>query len=270
MTWTTLPRSERYGALAVHRTGSGADDLVLIHGVGLRSEAWGAMLPLLASRFRVHAIDMPGHGESAPAAGDGLDDFVAPFHAALDNLDGRCFLAGHSMGALIALRLAADRPERVAGVAALNAVFRRTPQAAAAVRERAAALCGRDTPDPTPTLERWFGRAPSGAVAAAARACHEWLVTGDPTAYAAAYGVFAREDGPSPETLAGLRCPALFLTGSDEPNSTPAMSRAMAALAADGSVAIVDGAAHMAPMTHADQVAASLLDHFASAETRHA
>ena len=64
MTWTTRPRSDLAG-LACIRAGDGPP-VLLIHGVGLRAEAWGAVIDRLAERFAVHAIDLPGHGESPP------------------------------------------------------------------------------------------------------------------------------------------------------------------------------------------------------------
>ena len=48
------------------------------------------------------------------------------------------------------------------------------------------------------------------------------------------------------------------MTGELEPNSTPAMSRAMAKLVPNGRAQIVKGAAHMMPMTHAAEVNAAL------------
>ncbi len=82
----------------------------------------------------------------------------------------------------------------------------------------------------------------------------------DPEGYKAAYSVFAREDGPADEALRKLSCPALFMTGGREQNSTPAMSRAMAALAPDGRAEIVADAAHMMPMTHPELVNRALLE----------
>ena len=63
MTWTIQPRSS-FGALAAITGGSGPN-VVLVHGVGLRAEAWGGQLQALAQNGRVIAVDMPGHGESA-------------------------------------------------------------------------------------------------------------------------------------------------------------------------------------------------------------
>jgi pimeloyl-ACP methyl ester carboxylesterase len=161
------------------------------------------------------------------------------------------------MGAMIALDLAARYPHLCLGVVALNAIFRRSAPAAAAVRARAAALTGDAPADPGPALRRWFGNDVSSAEAVA---CRRWLRDVDPAAYRAAYTVFAREDGPSSDALRALRCPARFVTGSEEPNSTPEMSRRMAALSPGGDALIVDGAAHMMPMTHADAVNRALID----------
>ena len=105
-------------------------------------------------------------------------------------------------------------------------------------------------PEDRSTLLRWFDAAPS----AARDACQEWLCGVDPVGYRDAYRVFAAQDGPSGQALENLRCPALFLTGEDEPNSTPQMSQRMAALAPKGKSIVLKKAAHMLPMTHATQV----------------
>jgi pimeloyl-ACP methyl ester carboxylesterase len=146
----------------------------------------------------------------------------------------------------------------VRGVAALNAIYRRPEAASLAVQARAAALDGISAPDPAATLARWFDSASPER-----DACEDWLRAADPAGYRDAYRVFAAADGPADATLAALPCPALFLTGAREPNSTPAMSRSMAALVPQGRAEIIEDAAHMMPMTHAAQVTAHLA-HFAA------
>lgn len=250
MTWKTRPRSEA-GPLAVIATGGGPP-VLLIHGVGLRAEAWGAQIDALACDFRVLAVDLPGHGESKrlPATST-LGDYTDAIAALLG---APAVVIGHSFGAMIALDMAIRHPGRVAAVAGLNAIYRRSTDAMAQVRARADQLDGRSMADPSATLERWFGLATSPAQ----DACRDWLCSVDPDGYRTAYGVFAHEDGPPDQGLMGLHCPALFLTGRLEPNSTPQMSQAMAALAPQGQAHVVAGAAHMLPMTHAPQVNAVL------------
>ena len=254
MTWTTRQRSE-FGDLSAIFAGSG-DPVLLLHGVGLRAEAWNAQIDALSQHHTVIAPDMPGHGETSrfdfePDLSDFTDRLV-------DALETPVHIVGHSMGAMIALDLAAEFPGLVSSVTALNAIFQRPPKAANITKIRAAGLDGLTVGDPAPTLERWFG----GTASPQRQACQDWLTSVDPEGYGHAYGVFAAEDGPTPDALGRITCPALFMTGADEPNSTPAMSRAMAEIAPKGDAIIVDGAAHMMPMTHSGAVNAALMKHF--------
>jgi pimeloyl-ACP methyl ester carboxylesterase len=225
---------------------------MLVHGVGLRAEAWGGQLAGLAQLGHVMAVDMPGHGESPRIADDPrLVDYTDAIAATLTE---PAVVVGHSFGAMIALDMAIRYPKLVHGVAALNGIFQRGAAAKEAVLARAASLDGKTSADPTATLVRWFGAEQS----AARNACRGWLGAVDPAGYRDAYRVFASEDGPSGAALRDLHCPALFLTGENEPNSTPQMSQRMAEMAPFGRVAVLTGAAHMLPLTHATEVTAIL------------
>lgn len=250
MMWTTQPRSD-FATLQAIRKGTGPE-VLLIHGVGLRAEAWAAQIAALEHEFLISAPDMPGHGNSPhPKPPISLVSFIDPIAEAIEK---PVVIIGHSMGALIALYLAARFPNLVRGVAALSAVFRRSPEASRAVKMRAAALEDMPQIDPDETLRRWFGEAENPESAA----CRHWLTTNSKEGYQQAYHVFAHEDGPSEETLSEIRCPALFVTGEDEPNATPAMSHAMADLTEFGEAVIIRNAKHMMPMTHPEAVNAVL------------
>ena len=56
---------EQAGATAYSRSGQG-EPLVLLHGIGSSRDAWDAVVPALAERFDVIAVDLPGFGASAP------------------------------------------------------------------------------------------------------------------------------------------------------------------------------------------------------------
>ncbi|MDF1747675.1 MAG: alpha/beta hydrolase [Alphaproteobacteria bacterium] len=270
MTWTTLPRSNSSSGLAWHQRGSGPA-VVLIHGVGLRAESWGGILPGLATRHNVYALDLPGHGDSPllDKANPTVTDYTDQIAASLQDIPGPVSIAGHSLGALISLDLAARYREKIHAVAALNSIYRRSPDSAQAVRARANSLTqaqsGRDA-DPQPTLTRWFGNPPSPANKAANDACYDWLVNGSLPGYAAAYNAFAYSDGPDDAALEKIACPALLLTAAGDPNSTPEMSKALARIIPKGSAHIIEDAAHMAPMTHAKMITNILAEFFAMAE----
>ena len=157
MTCKTLPRSKTRSGTAYYSAGDG-EPVFLVHGVGMRLEAWGPQIDALSPTHRVIAVDMPGHGSSAPLPnGAELDRFVQWLTAVFDDLEvERANVAGHSMGALIAGGMVATRPSSVLRVALLNGVYRRSLEARAAVVARAAAL--RDGKrDITGPLVRWFG-----------------------------------------------------------------------------------------------------------------
>lgn len=104
-------------SLHVDRTGSGPD-LVLLHGWGLHSGAWGEVAPLLAQRFRVHAVDLPGHGLSATMPGASFDEAA---QAVAEALPRDAIVCGWSLGGLFAQRIARLDPGRVRALALVGA-----------------------------------------------------------------------------------------------------------------------------------------------------
>jgi pimeloyl-ACP methyl ester carboxylesterase len=146
MTFPTRPRSSAPGGAAYVDVGEG-EPVVLLHGVGLRLEAWNPQIDSLAETHRVIAIDLPGHGASSPIGkGSGLGAFVDWLVTALDDLRlDSVNIAGHSMGALIAGGCAVVAPERVERVALLSAVHRRDGDASSAVRAPAEIALARST-----------------------------------------------------------------------------------------------------------------------------
>ncbi|WP_192384170.1 alpha/beta fold hydrolase, partial [Mesorhizobium silamurunense] len=125
------------------RAGSGAP-VLFIHGVGMNAAIWQPQIERMADLWDVIAIDMLGHGLSPlPPQAPELADYARQAIRLLDHLGlDRVSVVGHSMGALIAQELALSAPERIRRVVSLNAVFRRSPELAEAVRQRAAALTG--------------------------------------------------------------------------------------------------------------------------------
>lgn len=253
---TTLQLSERRGTLSYRAAGTG-EPLVLIHGVGMQSAAWGPQLAALSHSHRVIALDMPGHGGSGPLPPNAtLTDYVAWLGGALDALQlGPVNLAGHSMGALIAGGFAVEHPDRLLRVALLNGVFRRSEAAAQAVQARAAEIKTGKIDLQTP-LMRWFGS--SAADQSARTQVADWLGSVDPAGYATAYGAFAKGDATYAARYGQIPCPFLALTGTEDPNSTPEMSRQMAEAAPLGEVEIIAGR-HMVNLTAPDTVNDSLV-----------
>lgn len=249
--------------VAYRRAGvAGAPPVVLIHGVGMASEVWAPQIDALAAGHDVIALDMPGHGGSSlPPEDARLSDYADQVVALMDGLGlPSAALVGHSMGALVALEVALVHPARVRAVAALNAVFCRTPEQRAVVTARAGSLEaeGRAASHEA-AVARWFGAPVPAELAPSAAQVSALLASGDPVGYARTYALFAASDDAHRDRLASLAMPALFMTAEGDPNSTPAMSRAMAALAPQGVAEVLDGARHMMTLTHPGAVNARLL-----------
>lgn len=107
--------------LAYDRAGTGPP-LVLLHGVGHRRQAWGAVLDRLTPHRDVVAVDLPGHGESPPLRLAGRPVLVAMLAEVTGLFDelglDRPHVAGNSLGGRLALE--AGLAGRAASVTALS------------------------------------------------------------------------------------------------------------------------------------------------------
>lgn len=98
--------------------------LVLLHGFAADKTLWLPLAAQLTPHFHVVIPDLPGWGESSrqPAASYGVQAQAQRLQAFLTALGlQRVVLVGHSMGGAIAGVYAADHPQRVAGLALLDA-----------------------------------------------------------------------------------------------------------------------------------------------------
>ncbi len=234
------------------------EPVVLLHGVGLRAEAWAPQMEALSCRWRIYAFDLPGHGQSRLSMHRAeLTDYVAWMRDGLHHLDvGPVNIVGHSMGALIALGTTVEEPTMIRRLAMLNGVYKRSAEAAKAVCERAAQIrCGNmNIQQP---LDRWFTDMVSDQ---SARVWTERMLAGvDPKAYSTAYSAFARGDGIYAGRLGEITCPALFLTGDGDLNSTAGMARDMAAATCNGEAETIKGHRHMVGLTAPSRVNEALM-----------
>jgi pimeloyl-ACP methyl ester carboxylesterase len=92
--------------------------LLLVHGLGGAASNWTELAPVLAASRRVVVPELAGHGRSEPLAEAASLDPFADGIAAVAEREGLApaVLVGHSLGGLVALRLALRQQDAVAGV----------------------------------------------------------------------------------------------------------------------------------------------------------
>lgn len=114
------------GGARVHAVEGGRPDgpaVVLLAGFPQTWWAWHKVMPQLADRFRVIAIDLPGQGHSErPDISYDTHTVAAHVHAAVEALGVSAYwLAAHDIGAWVAFSLALRHQNQLHGVALLDA-----------------------------------------------------------------------------------------------------------------------------------------------------
>ena len=100
----------------VETQGTGAD-LVMIHGWAMHAGIFAAFARALAPHFRLHLVDLPGHGFSRDDAGS-LDPAECARRIAEEV--PRAIWLGWSLGGLVAMRAALDTPAKIRGLVLIS------------------------------------------------------------------------------------------------------------------------------------------------------
>jgi pimeloyl-[acyl-carrier protein] methyl ester esterase len=248
------------GLLHVDVTGHGPP-LVLLHGWAMHAEMWGPLLSRLAQRFRVHAVDLPGHGHSAPLHAFTLDGVVAALAAAFATCTQPLAVLGWSLGGLVAMRWALGAPARVGRIAlvATSPRFVAGDDWPHAMPDETLARFGAELHVAwKPTIGRFLALQLQGSE------------HGRATLAAMKGRIFARGE-PSPEALfgalelirdadlrgeiGGIAQPALVVSGARDMLALPGAGRWLADHLPAARVALMPGAGHAPFLAHADACA---------------
>ena len=102
-----------HGRQHYKEAGSG-EPLILIHTNGASAWQYAEVFPLLLTRFRVLAWDMPGHGDSDPIQRHyGVEDYADALNGFMEALELRsAHVSGCSIGGSICVAFASRYPNR--------------------------------------------------------------------------------------------------------------------------------------------------------------
>lgn len=235
--------------------------LVLGASLGTSSVLWEDAAPLLAERFRVTVVDMPGHGAAAPATEPFTIGEIADAVARAVEAQGeqRILYAGVSLGGAVGLELMLRHPRLVSAAAIIASGA--TLGEAQGWHDRAAQVRAQSTSTLIiGSAQRWFA---PGSIernpVITGRLLHALQDTDDES-YARCCEALANYDVR--HLLGDISVPVLAVWGEyDEVTPEPAL-RLVAEGVVDGRAVGLAGASHLPPADDAAGLAALLLDFF--------
>ncbi len=242
-------------ALAYDLVGpEGAPVVAFSNSLGTTRAMWDAVVPALATRYRVLTYDTRGHGESSlgPAAAT-IDDLADDLAALLDALGiERVHLAGLSLGGMTAQAFALRHPARLRSLVLMATSAHMPPPAA--WQERAALVRGQGMGAiADAVVARWFTPAAEPGRVAAVRAAFEGI---DPEGYAAACEAIAGMDLTG--AIHAIMAPTLIIAGADDPATPVAHMEAIRARIPGAELVVIPRAAHLLAVERPDVVVSHL------------
>jgi len=254
------------GRVMLYRAGQpGAEPVVLVHGLGKAgARDWAKLIPPLAERYEVYALDLPGFGLSdkgnhlySPAnLARALDALLA------ERVSRPVALIGHSMGGAVALAYAAAYPRGVRRLIVVDAAGVLHPSVYSEFLARALAERGLGADAPwlevvTRAIQAQAENLPTGSrIALHLPAVRQRLLRGDPAAIAA----LALVEHDFSNALRAIRAPTLVVWGSDDRIAPLRTGQALAAVIPGARLVVIAGTGHVPQLEMPERFAGLVLD----------
>jgi magnesium chelatase accessory protein len=216
----------------VQQAGRQGPRILLLHGTGASSHTWRDILVPLADHAQVLALDLPGHGFSSLASGDGmsLPGMARGIGALLTQLHWPVdVFIGHSAGAAIAAQMVLDQDLSPSLLIGINPAWLPLPGLAGVLFPPAAKLLAL-----TPMVPQWFAKQASrqgmidkllegtGSVLdERGQALYAELVASPSHAQGALKMMAAWDLSRGADMLRQLRCPVRILVGENDKTVPP-------------------------------------------------
>ncbi|CAG9216071.1 Alpha/beta hydrolase fold protein [Paraburkholderia sabiae] len=264
-------------SIAASQAFSSATPVIALHCSGSGAAQWRKLSEVLGSRHVLVAPEHYGCESTGPWSGERaftLADEAARTVGIIDASSGKVHLVGHSYGGGVALRAALERPKRIASLtlyepSAFHLLKTMGSYGAHALAEIVAiskrtadgVSCGDYRGAAASFVDYWGGPGSWDALRPSIQAALTRWAPKAPLDFRALI-----EERTPTHAYADLRVPALILRGQHAPVPTRAIAERLPMLIPAARLAVIEGAGHMGPVTHADEVNAAIVRHIAEAE----
>jgi pimeloyl-ACP methyl ester carboxylesterase len=250
-----------------------ATSLVCLHASASSGRQWQPLQHQLTGRYQVLSPDLAGSGNSPPWPAEReltLADEVAMLEPAFEAAGESSHLIGHSYGGAVAVRAALTYPGRFRSLVLIEPVLfglLLTEDPGQSATREIVALChhtrvavelGALDSAAERFIDYWMGPGTWAGMPPPRRVTVAQAMRSVRNQWSA---IFA-EAAPL-SAYASLDLPTLYLVGSQSPASVRSVARLLTQALPDVTTAELEGAGHMAPVTHPDMVNAAIEAHIA-------
>ncbi len=232
--------------------------IVLLHGFALNADIWEFVIKELEEDFRLIAIDLPGHGDTASFPGmHDLSEMASWLNRMLVEMEVEKFtLIGHSLGGYIALNYAEKFPEKLEGFGLFHSLAMSDTSARVEIRNKTIRYL--EIKGPKEYLHSFYPQLYTSMPAEVLERFLE-IITLQPQYDALiAYTEAMRDRKDKSEILKNLEMPVLFVMGSEDAFIPKGIAREEMMMAKNPIPCLMDNVGHLGMLEDPLKAAAAI------------
>ena len=227
-------------------------NLVCLHPIGLSGSIWEEFVSSLGNYFTVIAIDLPGHGNSAPLNSVwSISTMADAVFEDLATISNDYSLLGASLGGMVAQEIAVRKPERLTNLILVDTLCTLTKEQRIAIEARAEKTSKEGMASILDdTITRWFTTKFIHEKAEVVNKIKIYLSNCDSEIHSKCWNAISQFDLEN--EIRTIEIPVCAIVGSDDVSTPPYMAEKISRNVVKGKTIIIPEAAHMSMIEKPD------------------